>query len=154
MVGMKHGKKHTRLYSIWCAMKYRCKKSAYYTRRGITIHREWLINFQSFYNWAMSNGYNDNLTLDRINNEGNYEPSNCRWVTLETQANNKSNNHYGMVFGEKLTIAEASKKYDINYSTLRSRVNREGMTLEDAVICGRTKLVRNKQNGKFERVAI
>ena len=153
-MNIKHGQKNTRLYRIWCAMKYRCKKSKYYTRKGITICQEWQNDFKAFYDWAMANGYNDNLSIDRINNKGNYEPSNCRWETFVTQANNKSNNHYGEVFGEKLTLAGASKKYDINYSTLRSRVNRDGMTLEEAVLCGKATLVRNEKNGRYERMVI
>ena len=150
----KHGQKNTRLYRIWCAMKYRCKYNLYYTNQKIQVCSEWLNDFVSFKSWAISHGYADNLTIDRIDVAGNYEPSNCRWANLETQANNKRSNHCGEVFGEKLTIAEASKKYGINYSTLRSRVNREGMTLEQAVICGKTKFVRNKENGRYERMEI
>lgn len=87
----------TGLYSIWCGMKKRCyyQKSPNYKSyggRGVKVCDEWKNDFKSFYNWAMSNGYRDNLTIDRINPFGNYEPSNCRWATYEEQAKNKRKN--------------------------------------------------------------
>lgn len=90
-----HGQSHTRLYRIWKAMKSRCNNpnnpsyQKWYGSKGVKICDEWNQNFWMFYNWSICHGYKDNLTIDRINPEGNYEPSNCRWATPKEQAQNK-----------------------------------------------------------------
>lgn len=98
-----HGMSRTRLYKIWCKMKSRCydkndiKKYSYYGGRGITVCEEWKNNFVNFQKWAEKNGYCDNLSIDRIDVNGNYEPSNCRWITMAEQQSNKRNNKkYGV----------------------------------------------------------
>lgn len=89
----KHGESRTRLYEIWCHMKTRCycKTSlifSYYGGRGIKVCDEWRNNYQAFRNWALANGYQETLEIDRIDTNGNYEPGNCRWATRVQQMTN------------------------------------------------------------------
>lgn len=90
----RHNLRKTRLYDCWNDMRQRCFNHnchtyKWYGERGITVCDEWKTDFTSFYNWAMENGYRENLTIDRIDNNGNYEPSNCRWITIQEQQKNK-----------------------------------------------------------------
>ena len=129
-----HGKTGTRIHDTWRSMKRRCytkshKEYERYGGRGITVCDEWKDKFECFYEWAMQNGYNDNLTIDRINVNGNYEPSNCRWITIKEQQNNRRNNHYITYNGETLTAIQFAKKYNMNNSTLITRLNR-GWSIE------------------------
>ena len=108
-----HGMSHTRLHNIWLTMRQRCEKprcSTYhkYGAKGIRVCEEWS-SFERFRDWSFTNGYADNLTVDRIDPKGNYEPSNCRWVTQKEQQNNRSNNIILTYNGETRSIVEWSE---------------------------------------------
>ena len=110
-------------------MKDRCYNSNVleydnYGGRGIKVCEEWLNDFQAFYNWSMSHGYSDDLTIDRKDNEGDYCPENCRWVTYKEQNNNTSRNRLLTNAGETHTISEWSEILGINASTISSRLSR------------------------------
>lgn len=121
-----HGKTGSRLYRIWSGMKDRClnkslKDYKNYGGRGISVCSEWLNNFEVFNKWAMENGYQENLTIDRINVNGNYEPNNCRWVTQKEQANNTRFNVYITYEGRTQTMKMWCEEFGINYWTVQAR---------------------------------
>lgn len=131
-----HGKTNTRLYRIWFSMKCRCHKPSApdydrYGGRGITVCEEWRNSFQAFYEWSMSNGYGDDLTIDRIDNEKGYSPTNCRWANKETQNNNTRRNFYITYDGETLTISQWAKKLGIKKNTLYSRLTKYGWSVKE-----------------------
>jgi hypothetical protein len=115
-----HGLTSSRIYRIWQNMKNRCynKNTKSYLSYGILGTRvcdEWIKSFDSFYNWAIRNGYSDKLTIDRIDPFGNYEPNNCRFISYKKQANNKRKTKRFLVKGEELTMAEICDKYNLDY---------------------------------------
>ena len=132
-----HGKRHTRLYRIWANIKTRCfnTNDPHYKRwgaKGITMCEEWKNNFQAFYDWAMSSGYSDELTIDRIDNNGNYEPDNCRWATVQEQNQNKNNVILLTYDGLTMSCSAWSKKLGIGHDTVRARY-KKGWTVEDCL---------------------
>jgi len=125
-----HGCSNTRIFKIWMAMKRRCyyKKAINYSNyggRGISICAEWLNSFQAFMEWSTNNGYTDNLTIDRINNDGNYEPENCRWASKTTQGNNRSTCHYVTYKGETHTVIEWERKLGLPKNLIAKRLSRK-----------------------------
>lgn len=90
--------------------------------RGITICDEWLNDYMSFYNWAISNGYDDTLTIDRIDNNKGYYPDNCRWVTRKTQARNTRRNRIITFNGETRSLAEWCEVLNLNYYRVKRRL--------------------------------
>lgn len=114
-----------RLYKIWRGMKWRCSPSyklQYYYNQGIRVCAEWQSSFDAFRRWAHANGYRDDLSLDRIDGKGNYEPSNCRWATLIEQRRNQSNNHWITFNGETMLITDWAKKLKVSTGTIRKRL--------------------------------
>lgn len=135
---IKHGGSQTRLYTIWENIKKRCynKNTEHYSDyggRGISMCESWKNSFESFKDWALENGYSGNLTIDRIDFNGNYEPSNCRWVTIKEQANNKRNNILLTHNGETKTIAQWAEEVGLKRRTIRARIDQYGWTIEEAL---------------------
>ncbi len=134
----KHGQSGTRLHRIWKGLMIRCYNSNHHTYknyggRGITVCGEWKQNFKAFYDWAVANGYDENLSLDRIDTNGNYSPENCRWATQLVQANNTNKNHYLTFNGKTMTIAQWSRETGIPYRRLLDRINRLKWSTEKAL---------------------
>lgn len=135
----KHGFAGTRVYRIWKGMIKRCysvtsASFAAYGARGISVCEEWRTDGGAFCKWSMANGYADNLTIDRIDGTKGYEPSNCRWITLEDQQSNRSSNTYVTAFGETKIILEWSRddRCVVNYECLVVRLRR-GVAPEEAI---------------------
>lgn len=121
--------KDLRLYNIWRSMKKRCylqtdKDFHNYGERGISVCDEWNENFYSFYLWAKESGYSDNLSIDRIDTNGNYTPDNCRWVTLKTQQRNKRTNILLSHNGETKSLVEWCEDLSVYYPTVKEKVRR------------------------------
>lgn len=135
-VNKKHGRTGTKLYKAWDSMRQRCynpQKDHYedYGGRGISVCDEWANDFSSFCDWAMSHGYNEKLTLDRIDVDGNYCPENCRWSTMKEQQNNRRSNHLLTYKNETHTMMEWSEILGVSYSALKKRIYK-GMSTEEA----------------------
>ena len=137
-----HNMTETRLYQIWLNMKRRCdnkKVQSYklYGERGIEVCKEWRESFESFAEWSFQNGYDENkpakeCSIDRIDNDKGYEPSNCRWVSQKAQARNKRNNHVIEYKGEKRILKEWAEVLGMNYGTLVARINTHKWSIERA----------------------
>lgn len=142
-----HGYTNSRLYVTWCGIKDRCynahcKIYKHYGGRGIKMCDEWLHNFQAFYNWSINNGYNDTLTIDRIDVNGNYEPNNCRWVTAKEQARNRRSCRYYTINEQRHCLKDWCEILDLNYKKVYSRL-RYGWS-----ICEALELKERVNNGK------
>lgn len=129
-----HGEHNSRLHNIWGNMKQRCSNKnntnyQLYGERGIDICDEWYDDFEAFRNWSVSNGYSDNLTLDRIDNDGYYCPDNCRWVDHYTQMNNTRKTRHIIYNGETHSISEWARILNVSYNLLYYRLIKNDMSL-------------------------
>lgn len=137
-MGTKVGTKKLKLRSVYRDMKRRCyeKNRPEYSRyggRGITVCDKWLKSFDLFYSWALRSGYEPGLSIDRIDNNGNYEPDNCRWASRRTQMNNTSKNRNIAINGVTYTLSQWAEKYCIKPHTVARRIER-GMSPEEALL--------------------
>ncbi len=135
----RHGLMEHPLYGVWARMNNRCTNPNYkgyhcYGARGIRMCSEWN-DFNVFYEWAIANGYSEGLEIDRRDNDGNYEPENCRFVTSKVNQNNRSNNHRVTAFGETKTVAEwvDDPRCPVTYQALLARLGRHGWPVEAAL---------------------
>ncbi|HDR4589362.1 hypothetical protein JC777_00225 (plasmid) [Bacillus cytotoxicus] len=133
-----------RLYRIWCNMKSRCYNENIpnfknYGGRGIAVCNEWRNDFTSFLNWSLENGYKNDLLIDRIDNNGNYEPTNCRWTTRKQQNLNRRNNRLVTIDGVTRSFSEWADDFGISRSTALCRVQ-AGKTEQEALI---TPVIKN-----------
>ena len=133
-----HGESKTRIYKIWIGIKKRCynkncKSYENYGGRGIRVCEEWENDYEAFKKWSLENGYNDLLTVDRVNVDGDYSPENCRWVNHHVQANNTRSNRLITFNGKTQTLSDWASEYNINYSTLFSRLYR-GWSIEESLL--------------------
>lgn len=138
----RHGESDTRLHHTWACMIDRCtnpnaQEADKYLERGIKVCDEWLNSYEAFAEWAKANGFDENAkrgkcTLDRINNDGDYEPNNCRWVDMKVQGRNRRNNRLLTLDGETHCIAEWGEIMHIHPSRISKRLQR-GWSVRDAI---------------------
>lgn len=132
-----HGDYKSRLYRIYNGIKQRCLIPSdtgykWYGARGITVCEEWLNDYQVFKEWAFTNGYNDTLSIERINNDGNYEPSNCKWIPLKDQPKHTRKTKQIEYDGKIYTMSGLAKEFNIKRHTLYSRL-KNGWSIEKAL---------------------
>lgn len=133
----KHGLTNTKLYATWENMKHRCNDPnnwmyPNYGGRGIKVCEEWL-DSSTFFEWAFDHGYEEGLSIERINVNRNYEPNNCEWVPIEEQYLNRTDSHFVTAFGKTQTISEWAKESGLKYDTIERRLNQYGWDAERAV---------------------
>lgn len=153
-----HNGSKTRLYRIWKNLfrrcyKVNCREYKWYGAKGVTVCEEWLKDFATFRDWAMSHGYSDDLTLDRIDHCGNYEPENCRWADWITQQNNRSSNRFYTHNGKTQTIAQWAHEYNIPECNLITRMNK-GWDFETALTKPKIDSVTAMEGAKYNHLTV
>nr|DAU26384.1 MAG TPA: PVL ORF-50-like family [Caudoviricetes sp.] len=110
----------------------KCPDFKNYGGRGITVCDEWRNDFKAFYDWSISHGWKKDLYIDRIDNDGNYDPSNCRWTTMTVQANNTRRIHAITYNGKTQSMMDWCRELDLDYYTVRSRIYNYNWSIERA----------------------
>ena len=132
----RHNESHTRLHNIWCGMIQRCnpenKHSERYGKRGIRVCDEWK-TYEKFSAWALENGYSEDMTIERLDVNGNYCPENCAWIPIGKQARNRRTTFWVEYNGEKMSLAEACERANLPYKQVFSRIKVEGWSLGKAL---------------------
>lgn len=133
-----HDMSGTRLYQSWINMKRRCYYKAHpaykdYGARGIKVCDEWRNSFKNFAEWSLANGYTDNLTIERVDNDKDYEPYNCKWVNLGDQANNRRSNVKITYNNETHNLSEWCKRLNKDYALVYNRIHKNKWDFERAI---------------------
>jgi hypothetical protein len=128
------GLSKTRVFTIWSGMMARCSNidDPNYGGRGIAVCKRWQ-TFASFYRWAMRSGYQEHLTIERVNNDQGYRPGNCRWATPHEQARNTRRTVFVQHEGQRISLTDAAAALGLSYGRLQKRMKNEGMSFEEAV---------------------
>lgn len=151
-----HNFRGTKIQRAWSHIKQRCynpncKSYKDYGERGIKMCEEWKNSLEAFGQWSLSNGFSDGMTIDRIDNDGDYKPSNCRWVSMTVQENNKRNNRYIVYNGKKMTISQCARLIGMHRSTLYGRIVKKGWSVEKATMEPSRWTTHRKQHGILEQ---
>lgn len=133
-----HGDRYTRLYAIWCGMKSRCynpnrKHYKNYGGRGIRVCADWKDDYLCFKDWAIASGYKDGLSIERIDNDGDYTPENCCWVTMKEQAKNKQSSLRFDINGRTKTLSEWCEEYGVDRHMVWLRITRYNWDVKRAL---------------------
>lgn len=152
---MTHGESKTRLHMIWARMRERCSKTLTsphkrYAGRGIKVCKEW-DNYEAFASWAMSNGYNDTLSIERINNNWGYCPENCKWIERGLQARNRRTTMWVEYNGERMSLAEACEIAGMPYKQVFARIRYMDWSVEDALSIPMNTTRKWKRSERFSK---
>ena len=147
-----HGESGTRLHNIWAGMVSRCRDRgnsifSYYGGRGISVCPEWFVSYVVFRDWALTHGYYTDLELDRKDNNGNYTPDNCQWVSESRNCRNRRSNILVSAFGENKIIIEwwEDPRCSVDYQTLRQRIQKYGWDAERAISTPLTQCIKGQR---------
>ncbi len=131
------GRTKEKLHTIWNSMKQRTtnpnvKTFSHYGGRGIKVCDEWFKDYLIFKEWAFANGYAERLSIERINNDGNYEPGNCRWATMKEQCQNRRNSRVLEIGARKQTLRQWSDELGLDHKKIRQRVYRRNNSRQES----------------------